>query len=335
MLLKNKVLFERGIMKIVQDNNLKLFKNYALKNYKKMLNNLDYFPCHFQIQTINICNGNCIMCPYTSQKRNIAHSMDNELFEKITNEISQKTKSDISVITLMLQNEPFLDKTLINKMEYINQFDNLLVNIVTNGTQLNKQIINKMEKLNLYSMTVSIDSINEITFNKIRPNFNFGKIMENIELIKNSNLKNKLTIKLVVQNKNESELENFVKYWKNKGINIQIQPPSNRAGALANFNDVKTDVKINSSIINYYVDFYDKLDFCPHPFYQFNILSNGDVIICCHDWKHNKIVGNVNKSSINEIWNSAVFKKYRKILLSGRGHDIFPCKDCSIIKNQN
>ena len=45
-----------------------------------------------------------------------------------------------------------------------------------------------------------------------------------------------------------------------------------------------------------------------------HILADGDVVFCCQDWKHQYVVGNLNKNSIIEIWNSKEYNSLRKHL---------------------
>jgi len=47
------------------------------------------FPMFFQIQTINLCNGSCVMCPNSKKKNRKPRKMSDELFEKIIKEISE------------------------------------------------------------------------------------------------------------------------------------------------------------------------------------------------------------------------------------------------------
>jgi hypothetical protein len=45
------------------------------------------FPSIFCIQTINACNGNCIMCPISKNIDKRSYVMSDSLFEKIIKEI--------------------------------------------------------------------------------------------------------------------------------------------------------------------------------------------------------------------------------------------------------
>ena len=70
---------------------------------------------------------------------------------------------------------------------------------------------------------------------------------------------------------------------------------------------------------------------CYLPFYKLVIDWNGNILICCNDW-HRKLkgIGNVNKSSIQAIWNSSEFTDIREKLAKGDRKSITPCDNCNI-----
>ncbi|MHA1485228.1 MAG: SPASM domain-containing protein, partial [Candidatus Thorarchaeota archaeon] len=70
---------------------------------------------------------------------------------------------------------------------------------------------------------------------------------------------------------------------------------------------------------------------CPLPFYQMNVLFNGDAIICCHDWNRASVIGNAGTSSLREIWNSTKVNEIRRLVLRKRYEEIDSCKECSCV----
>ena len=55
---------------------------------------------------------------------------------------------------------------------------------------------------------------------------------------------------------------------------------------------------------------------CQLPFSNFDSMPNGDVFVCCGDWLPVPI-GNIYKSSADEIWNSPVAKEIRASVIDG------------------
>ena len=73
----------------------------------------------------------------------------------------------------------------------------------------------------------------------------------------------------------------------------------------------------------------EKIMGCNMPFYAMNIHYDGNVLLCCHDWKKSVSMGNVMKQNLKDIWlNSTIFNEYRNKLQKER--NINPCKNCNI-----
>ena len=54
-----------------------------------------------------------------------------------------------------------------------------------------------------------------------------------------------------------------------------------------------------------------------------------NIRLCCHDWKEKKIMGSLQKNSIHDIWNNAIFNEYRIHLLKGHRYKLNPCSKCN------
>ena len=64
------------------------------------------------------------------------------------------------------------------------------------------------------------------------------------------------------------------------------------------------------------VDNPQKHTFCSDPFVRMVISPSGDVVLCCMDYFYKEKFGNVNKQSMQEIWNSKRFKDVRTSLVN-------------------
>jgi hypothetical protein len=87
-----------------------------------------------EIETINRCNGTCSFCPvnHNSDPRNL-RKMDERLFIKIIDEL--KEMNYLGRIALHSNNEPFLDKRLIEFAKYAKEnLPKAFLYLYTNGT---------------------------------------------------------------------------------------------------------------------------------------------------------------------------------------------------------
>lgn len=68
---------------------------------------------------------------------------------------------------------------------------------------------------------------------------------------------------------------------------------------------------------------------CAKPFRELSIRWNGDIAICCNDWRGVYKCGNVVKAKrLDDIWNGAEFASARKYLVRGDRGALKPCDVC-------
>jgi len=115
----------------------------------------------------------------------------------------------------------------------------------------------------------------------------------------------------------QEERDEAIKFWQDKGIQriSYFDGPISRAGNVKDLPQVRHKrVKGCTSI------WADEM---------IHIVENGDVILCCMDWRREVILGNVDKQSIYEVWNSRCYEDIRD-KRDGRKEspDNFICKRC-------
>jgi len=69
---------------------------------------------------------------------------------------------------------------------------------------------------------------------------------------------------------------------------------------------------------------------CAKPFREMSIRWDGNVAICCNDWQGVYGCGNVQRSSLGEIWDGVAFRVARRKLYHGQ-RDFGPCKGCDAV----
>ncbi len=67
---------------------------------------------------------------------------------------------------------------------------------------------------------------------------------------------------------------------------------------------------------------------CPFTSHTMVVTLNGNVLPCCNDYFEEEIMGNVQKTGLAEIWNSARFKKFRSDLMKGKRQKYPLCSLC-------
>jgi radical SAM protein with 4Fe4S-binding SPASM domain len=68
---------------------------------------------------------------------------------------------------------------------------------------------------------------------------------------------------------------------------------------------------------------------CNRPFSMITINPKGEVVLCCADMYGDVIMGNVQKSRLEEIWNNELFNYYRRTLIAQGRKNLKLCNGCS------
>jgi len=270
------------------------------------------FPEIIYLQTHSYCNFECTICPYPKKAHSFEQGyMEDDLFYKITEEITAN-RDKVQYVRLMLQNEPFIDKTLFKKVRYIKQICNTKVSTTTNGSMINESIFEEMFESGLDTLGISLNAMEEETFKKITNSSEYNKIVENIILLLKKKPETlKVMLSFVITRQNIDELKKFQQHWTNLGAITRAYYANNRAGEYNNKN----------------IFFLQNRD-CNVPFREANILFNGDVILCRPDWDRRNIFGNLYDNTLQEIWNSEQYANFRENF-KNRINTILPCKFCN------
>lgn len=295
------------------------------------------FPRYIQLQTINACQAACKMCPYPLLKDVFPRGrMDDGLFDKVVEEIALHPEVDTFVP--MLQNEPFLDKHLFEKVRRFKERTRgtVKVELVTNGAFLTDQNIAKIRDCRLDLLDISLDAVSPEVYRRIRIGLDFDAVIAGVERVLAADLPDTgVFVRLVRQRDNVHEIREFASRWRRRGVPVFIYSVNSRVGAVEGFDE---EIQVPDASVSLLQRVGRRaarawMGHCPIPFSSTNILHNGDVLMCVHDWGRKEIVGNVRGATIAEIWNGERMRELRRLISQRRYTESPACRDCSLWKD--
>lgn len=299
-------------------NNI-FYDNLYNKAINKKIKDFDKrYPWGVDIGVTNLCNAECIMCPHSKLKK--MGTMDIKLYKKI---IDNCKKLNIKVITLSFFGEPFLDKELIEKIRYAKE-KGMQVAFYSNASLLNEEWANKIVNSGLDSITISFDGYSKETYEKIRKKLKFDIVKKNIlnlietrEKMKKANPK--INLVLVELEENKKEIKKFYKEWGKKVDSINI----------INMRNWANDIKKEGTKESFHFNKKMKRKPCALIWMKMVVDWNGDVVLCCDDWNHSTVLGNLKKQTIEEIWKGDKLKKIREAHMKGEFWKVPLCSGCN------
>lgn len=302
----------------------KLIYNNPLykKMYNKKINSVmkakeKNLPSTIDIGITNACNADCIMCPHNKLKK--FGFMDMKLYEKIIDDASSE---GIKNVTLTFFGEAMLDVKLNERVKYAKS-KGLHVSFFTNASLMDEEKARGIIEAGLDNIIISLDSDKKEVYEKIRRNLKFSDTKKNIlkllELKKTLNKKNpSVNLVFVLMNENASELKSFYEKWMPKVDGINVINMRNWAGAI----DKKTKHSLHFKKI------IERTP-CALLWNGFVVDWDGEVVICCDDYSHKVVIGDLNKESIRDVWEGKKLKAIREMHKRKEFSKIPICSQCN------
>ncbi len=247
------------------------------------------FTC-LELNILAICNRKCFFCPKSDREK------FPNLKEYISFEFYEELMKQLASvhyrgrISLCGLSEPFIHKGLNRLVQITKQHcPKCYLDIITNGDFLTVDNVKELFGSGLDNLKVSM-------YDGPQQIPKFEKIKEALQLT----------------NKQFDARPRYLSADQDFGMTI-----NNRGGSvnLPQYNVVPLAEPLKQS--------------CYYPFHKLIIDYNGDVMICPSDWEKRLVVGNLNKKSIFEIWNSPGMKEVRLRLIN-KDRSKAPCTQCNI-----
>ena len=281
------------------------------------------YPKFFEIQTASYCNGGCAICPHREVSGVIPSGiMDQGLFEKIIGQISKKNCWGTRIIPY-LNNEPFLDKFFIDRVEYINKkCPTAEVEISTNLSVLDDKNQKELSRCLIKELRLSIFGFTKKSYEKVMTGLSWKNTKKNLDcLLVNKELRSQIgQISLVMIDYpgiSAEDVSSAERYCRDNFIKFELWGFLDRGGNISSYsNEIKKN-RIHGCGQNRVSN-------------RLHILFDGRVVICSMDWRQEYILGDLSKQTIEEVWESKKFNNLRKIVDGEEGSAPSICKKCKL-----
>ncbi|MBI5187149.1 MAG: SPASM domain-containing protein [Nitrospinae bacterium] len=248
-----------------------------------------------RIETTNICNAHCVMCPREKLTREKG-TMDMGLFKRIVDEVL-----DYGVQNVFLGGfgESLLDPFFVERVRYVKSLG-LFCNFICNGSLMDETKARELIDAGLDEVRFSVYGAAGRTYSKVHRGLDFEKTAGNI--LKLLDLKNslgkerpKVLVFYLMLEENAAEWEDFKKEWIDKADAIEIWKPHN-------FGDGRLYRSVNGG----------PRRSCNRPQVgPVQIQWDGTVIPCCWDYDGKMILGDMKTHTLAEILRSEKYQAIR------------------------
>jgi radical SAM protein with 4Fe4S-binding SPASM domain len=276
------------------------------------------YPIHLDFEMHYGCNLKCPQCILQADRReldvrhpyHVSKKANKISFLKFKEIIDEGVTYGLCSVTLGVNNEPLLDKSIINFINYAFNKGILDIILITNATLLTEEMSQKLIDSGLTKLYFSIDAATEETYRKIRKGGKFKDVIKNIMYLlelkrKNNRILPITRVSFVKSKANKQEENDFIRFWKRKVDYISIQAFYAPSYGTSQARKLGEEYQISNNSLK-------KSGSCSQPFQRLTIYYDGSVHPCCN-WPGATLdVGNIYNDSIYNIWNSDKMKELRK-----------------------
>lgn len=284
-----------------------------LWGYLARRSTLAALPVEYIVETTAKCNLYCPMCPRETHKQPKA-DMSDGVFERLVRE-SGDTAEHMMLIGL---GEPFMDPQIFRRIEFCHQHS-ISSLLSTNGTFLDEALSARVLDSPLEQITLSFDGARKETFEFYRKGAKFEKVRDNFVRFARMKHERKSRLQVVVQmvrmEGNAGEVGEFLSFWSAlPGVDeVRIKEDET--------NLMRPDAGHASSEWKHPCHYLWR-----GPMY---VKQNGDVYPCCQSYMLDGApLGNLERESLVQIWNSPAMAEMRSLHVAGRGGEVDICSRC-------
>jgi radical SAM protein with 4Fe4S-binding SPASM domain len=334
----------------------------------KFFPSLAPYPLEIEVEFTTICNINCLQCEYRHWDPKLKlpdgrpYKGQNLTFEQFKYLIDQFPH--LIWINPTGEGSPFLNPDFLKVLEHLKK-RNVYVNFSAEGFNWNREISKKIVEIGVDKLWFSIDGATKETYQKIRVGSNWEKVWTNVRGLIEEKIKAKSPLPQICfhftpMSLNRHELIPFIdlvadlqEEYKGalaeyltidfqqviindpKSAELQYEPTADEVRKVHK-HAKKRGVKIFYTRPSYDEETKPAGDCCvvwKEPFF----LINGDVVPCCacvqrnnRPWLHEFTFGNIFEKPFKQIWNSARYKKFRKMVVNPKAPVPILCQGCAV-----
>ncbi len=281
------------------------------------------FPELLTIEFSSICNAKCIMCPHSEMER-VKENMPFEILQKIVDDCKGKPLKKINLFWL---GDSLCHREILEYLRYVRKnLPNVKLYLSTNAGLLHEKrsrVIIDEDLLDVINF--DIDGFKKETFEMVRAPLKFDKVTHNVKYFlsykkEQSKRKPQTRVTIINMKPTESEIDDFVEHWTPLADKVDVNKYNTWLGT-------QQDLNVGDSLE---ASQQGRFDFaCTHPWDELVIGADGRAGLCCLDYELHAEVGDVNKNTVQEIWQSETMNWYRNKMLNLEYAEIDVCRNCN------
>jgi radical SAM protein with 4Fe4S-binding SPASM domain len=289
-------------------------------------------PLSITIEPTTACNLGCPECPSGLKQFTRAEgNLKPDFYKKIIDEV----QTHAFYLNFYFQGEPYINPDFLGMVSYANA-KKIYTATSTNAHFLTKQKAEETVKSGLSRLTISIDGTTQKTYESYRKGGSLAKVLEGTKNIIEAKkaLKSKtpyLIFQFLVVKPNEHQLEDA----KKLAIDLGVDEIRFKTTQVYDYQHGNLLIPENEKYARYkkqtdgtYRLKNKLLNECWRMWSSCVITWDGKIVPCCFDKDAKHQLGDLQSSTVKQIWQNTDYVKFRTQLLNNRSA-IDICQNCT------
>ena len=278
------------------------------------------FPPIIIVAVTNLCDMACIHCAHPVMKKAPGYRgafMDPAIHTRLVDE-TKRFKDQLWVFRYAADGESLLHPRFLDMVEETKNAGIGPVDLTTNAMSLTDEKMRRLLQAPIDVIDVSLDAYDEGTYEKIRIRGKFDVVTANlkrlVELRNELGSPTKIMTSIISQKEARDEIDAFKEFWGQYVDEVLVR-------------GLNTDLGIVNVSETYFDEDVTRWP-CPQFWKRVTINHLGEIRFCVEDWFNRGVVGNLREHTIQEIWQSPIYEKFRELHMTGRWNDMKLCNGC-------
>lgn len=292
------------------------FIYYKIKKYASRIKKSKRY--NVIIETTNLCNACCVMCPHSKMQRKM-EVMSVEVFSLI---VTKLKKEKINPLAFILNGfgDPLTDTKIFERVKVIKkEFPQSTIKFYSNFGLANENVIKEILDSGLDELNISFNGYDKVNYEKTM-GIDYQKTSNNLVrlIVEKNKTKSDLKIRLsmTLVSHNDGDEKKFIAEWQDKVDSVSVNKVHTYGASVV---DVSGKNKIN----------FNKLSYpCKYLWNTIVFGVTGDIFLCCLDFEGKYNFGNIAENNILGIFYSDRFNQIREQHLQNKIKNIEMCSQC-------
>jgi radical SAM protein with 4Fe4S-binding SPASM domain len=258
-------------------------------------------PFELHLELTNLCNANCIFCPYQFQSREVQF-MSDEVFRKAVDDFVSSGGGSVGLTPVV--GDALIDPKFLGRVRYLRslpQIDRIF--ITTNAILLDKHGVDNVLNSGLTSITISTAGFDEEMYERVYRSQSYQRMQRNVLDLVRLNTERKVPLNITISLRADRSLDEVMKFPDFQPI-LKYSPTIDFTWSFTSANGRITREMLPAPMELRVVK--TRKESCVQLYNGPIVLPDGQVLACSCVASMDAIddlgIGNVLESSLVELW---------------------------------